>query len=78
MINDSSIFSNLDFELFVNDPKFDNDDNPYGKWVFHFYTNMENLNDTDKNKSISGYYDINVPLVPCNQDAETTVNWTSS
>lgn len=63
MVNDSSVFSNLNFELFINDPNFDNDDNPYGNWKFHFYTNMENLNDTAKNKQIDGYNDIIVPLV---------------
>ena len=39
--------SNFNFELHVNDAEFDNDDNPYGRWVYHMYTNMDSLNDTD-------------------------------
>ena len=38
---------NLDFLLNVNDKNFDNDDNPYGSFVYHMYTNMEHINDTD-------------------------------
>lgn len=27
--------SRMSFEMYVNDPGYDNDDNPYGKLVFH-------------------------------------------
>lgn len=36
----------FDFKLMVNDEDFDNEDNPYGKFTFHMYTNMDNLSDT--------------------------------
>ena len=36
----------LDFILLINDPEFDNDDNPYGKFVYHMYSNMRDLSDT--------------------------------
>ena len=32
----------LDFKVSVNNFVFDNDDNPYGKFRLHIYTNMEN------------------------------------
>ena len=37
MLDDMS----LDFEIYVNDATFDNDDNPYGKIMFHNYINMD-------------------------------------
>ena len=37
MLDDMS----LDFEIYVNDADFDNDDNPYGKIMFHNYINMD-------------------------------------
>lgn len=36
------------FELFVDDAEFDNEDNPYGSWVYHMFTNMDGSNDTNK------------------------------
>ena len=30
----------------------DNDDNPYGKFRMHMYTNMDNLQDTSTNSSL--------------------------
>ena len=36
----------LDFKLMVNNNEFDNDDNPYGMFLFHMFTNMQTLNDT--------------------------------
>lgn len=38
--------SQMSFELYVNDPDYDNDDNPYGKFIFHQFTNMKDPNDT--------------------------------
>lgn len=36
----------LDFFLMVNNEEFDNDDNPFGQFILHQYTNMANLSDT--------------------------------
>ena len=36
----------LDMIVLVNDEDFDNEDNPYGEFVLHMYTNMKNLLDT--------------------------------
>ena len=36
----------LDMVILVNNEDFDNDDNPYGKFFLHMYTNMQNLSDT--------------------------------
>ena len=36
----------LNFLTMVTDENFDNDDNPYGEFKLHMYTNMESLNDT--------------------------------
>jgi len=38
--------SRFSFTVYVNNETYDNDDNPYGKFVAHQYTNMENMNDT--------------------------------
>ena len=48
----------------MNDPSFDNDDNPYGRFVLHMYTNMENISDTN-GPPPPGFYDIEVPLEIC-------------
>ena len=37
----------LNFIAMVNNENFDNDDNPFGNFVLHMYTNMENLDDTN-------------------------------
>ena len=63
----------LNFKLYVNDVSYDNDDNPYGQLLYHMYTNMENINDTDKKSSPEGYQDKIVPLVQCN--VETEFDW---
>lgn len=31
--------------ILVNDEGFDNDDNPYGKFILHLYTNMKDIDD---------------------------------
>ena len=56
--------------MFVNDKDFVNDDNPYGKFVYHLYTNMKDVNDTSKDVEDIGYYDYHVPLVDCSYDKE--------
>ena len=30
----------------LNNEEFDNDDNPYGKFMLHMYTNMNDISDT--------------------------------
>ena len=72
-LNDSGQV-NLDFRLIVIDEHFDNDDNPYGSLIYHMYTNMDNLNDTDDNviqdggddtESLFGFSDQTIPLILC-------------
>ena len=60
----------FDFKLMVNDQDFDNDDNPYGKFIFHMYTNMDNLTDIEQNATIAGknfdeFNDFKIPLIDC-------------
>ena len=35
----------MEFEIFIDDPTYDNDDNPYGKIKLHNYINMNNSTD---------------------------------
>lgn len=65
------------FKLFVNDAGFDNEDNPYGKWIYHMYTNMKDINDTDKDVGDIGYNDRHIPLVDCSHGTEFD-GWTST
>lgn len=46
MLNDSGKLS-FDFKLMVDNADFDNADNPYGSFIFHRYTNMDNIADTE-------------------------------
>jgi len=39
------------FELYVNDATYDNDDNPYAKIKFHRYSNMANSTDYNDNNN---------------------------
>lgn len=41
----------FDFKLTVDDQEFDNDDNPYGQFILHKYTNMDALNDTENDET---------------------------
>jgi hypothetical protein len=52
----------------MNDATFDNDDNPYGKFILHQYTNMNDINDTGGNSL--GLYDREIPLIECAGGAE--------
>ena len=54
--------------FFISDPSFDNDDNPYGFFEMHQYTNMQGINDT-RGKA-SGYNDYTIPIEPCNANME--------
>lgn len=53
----------MSFEMYVNDATYDNDDNPYGKLIFHQFSNMENVNDTRGN--VKGFIDMEIPLIEC-------------
>ena len=63
----------LDMMVLVNDEAFDNDDNPFGKFILHLYTNMQDLNDTDVDIEVDSsgggslykFEDREVPLVKC-------------
>jgi hypothetical protein len=37
----------MQFQIFINDPSFDNDNNPYAKIKLHRYSNMEDEDDID-------------------------------
>jgi hypothetical protein len=39
--------------MYVNDKTFDNDDNPYGKFIMHQFTNMQDKYDV--NGKIKGF-----------------------
>ena len=67
---------NLMFSLYVNDGEFDNDDNPYGRWVLHRYTNMNDIHDENKENYEKGYRDEHIQLEPCQLSSE--FDWTSS
>ena len=61
----------LGIVLMINNPTFDNDDNPYGKFIYHMYSNMKNLTDTSTRKediSIDGFEDRFIPLIICPDD----------
>jgi hypothetical protein len=47
----------------MSDSTFDNDDNPYGNFVLHLYSNMKNQNDTE-GKEI-GFIDHEIPIGIC-------------
>lgn len=58
----------------MNDPNYDNDDNPYGKFIYHMYTNMEGADDITGKRS--GFQDIEVPVEKCSLAG--TFDWRSS
>lgn len=72
----------LDFVLMVNNEGFDNDDNPYGEFVFHVFTNMDNLSDTSANitadettndgASLYQFEDRFIPLAVCHDPIHTS------
>jgi len=45
-LNESTNGNVLKFISYINNPGFDNEDNPYGRLRLHIYTNMDNLTDT--------------------------------
>ena len=54
----------FNFLFYMNDPSYDNDDNIYGKFIYHMYTNMDGPDDIEGKRST--FNDIEVPLVLCN------------
>ena len=56
----------FDLRVYMNDESFDNDDNPYGKFVFHQYSNMEDYEDTKGTRK--GFIDREIPLVECGSE----------
>ena len=59
----------LDLVAYLKDENFDNEDNPYGKLIFHQYTNMRDLSDTNPDAIISSsdFWDHEIPLVKCTE-----------
>lgn len=56
----------INYNLYVTDTTFDNEDNPYGKFVLHQYTNMEDKFDTKGNGSlVNSFLDIEIPMERC-------------
>lgn len=59
--------------FYMNNASFDNDDNPYGKFVLHMYTNMDGPEDIDG--ETSGFKDFEVPIKSCNtKDQDWTLD----
>jgi len=57
----------VNFEIFVDDPAFDNDDNEYGKIKLHNYINMRNSKDYESinEEDYPEIEDIIIPLTQC-------------
>ena len=49
--------------FYVDDPDFDNEDNPYGTFKMHMYTNMDASLDVEGCEP--GLIDLVVPWLPC-------------
>ena len=60
MLSDMSV----NFQVFVNDINYDNEDNPYGKIVYHNYINMDGPLDTvpDPNETLLKFQDNVIPI----------------
>ena len=53
----------MNFKFYVNDPTFDPFDNPYGNIIYHQYSNMKDVNDTE---GLGGdFTDTEIPMVEC-------------
>ena len=75
----------LAFQINVNSLDYDNDDNPYGEFMVHLYTNMKDLNDTkvygeDADKAdfeaMQGFDDRIIPIKRCQHNV--AVPWMAS
>lgn len=60
--------------VYMNDVNYDNDDNKYGKFIYHVYTNMDGPDDII-GKGKSNFNDYTVPLELCNTEE---LDWRSS
>lgn len=58
----------FDIKAYINNATFDNDDNPYGRFVFHQYTSMSDIEDADG--EAIGFIDREIPMVECEGAAE--------
>ena len=63
----------FDFLFYMNDPSYDNDDNKFGKFIYHMYTNMEGPEDI--NGTRPNFNDIEIPLERCGSG---DLDWRSS
>ena len=57
----------MNFAVMLNNKDFDNEDNPYGQFMFHMYTNMRDFQDNSQDIDIDGYEfdDRIIPLIIC-------------
>lgn len=59
-------YQNFMLKFYVDDPTFDNNDNPYGTFKMHMYTNMESPEDIETTGNGQGNFkDIEVPIKEC-------------
>ena len=63
----------FNFLFYMNDPSYDNDDNIYGKFIYHMYTNMDGPEDIEGLRP--NFNDLEVPLERCG--TEGTFDWKS-
>ena len=49
--------------FYINDKNYDNDDNKYGKFIYHVYTNMDGPDDIEGKRP--SFNDFSVPLEKC-------------
>lgn len=68
MIDPETGKKRFDMLFYMNDLEFDNEDNRYGYFRLHQYTNMESHLDTTG--KVSGHYDIDIPIGPCDTGNE--------
>ena len=64
--------SDINFNIYVDDPNFDNNDNPYGEIKLHKITNMDNMNDTyyTDDMATENLRDELIPFRVCNEESE--------
>ena len=62
-LNDTSV----DFQVFINDVNYDNDDNPYGKIIYHNFINMDGPDDVtaDPSETSLKFRDEIIPIALC-------------
>ena len=65
----------FDMLFYMNDLEYDNDDNPYGYFSLHLYTNMKNY--LDATGKVLGHNDVWIPIGPCDIDGSEDWWWLS-